>query len=69
MKSFKRKEIFPFATTWMTLRALCKVICQNEKKLYYIFHLYMKSKKKIIIIDTENRLVVSRGRGRRVGKN
>ena len=61
--AIKKKEILPFATTWMDLNdIMLSKISQTKKDIWS--HLYVDSKKKTPqkeLIDTENRLVVAKG--------
>ena len=57
--SHKRHEILPFATR--------SEISQTEKDIYHII-LYVESKWKTKLINTEDRLVVTRGRVWQVDK-
>ena len=64
MKSFKRKETLQFATTGMDPEGIMQSdLSEWEKYIYCIFSLVYGIKKKMKFIGTENRLVVSRGRG------
>ena len=59
----KKKEILPFATTWMDLEGIMlSEVSQTEKDKYCMIFINE-------LIDTENSLVVDRGGEWRVGKN
>lgn len=59
----ERKKILSFATTWMNLEgAVLTKINQTDKTKTVWSHLYVKFKK-VILIETENRMVVARGWG------
>ena len=64
----KRHEILPFATRWVNLEdTMLSEISQTEKDIYHII-LYVESKWKTKLINTEDRLVVTRGRVWQVDK-
>lgn len=66
--SHKRHEILPFATRWVNLEdTMLSEISQTEKDIYHII-LYVESKWKTKLINTEDRLVVTRGRVWQVDK-
>ena len=57
-----KKEILPFATTWMDLESnMLSEISQTEKgKIHGITCMWNLKKKKKNLVETENRLVVAR---------
>ena len=61
----KRKEILPFATTWMDQEGIMlSEISQIEKDKYHRISLLCRIKQnKNKLTDTQNRLVVTRGLG------
>jgi len=71
--ALKKNEILPFMTTWMDLEDIMLSEIRQRKAHIIWFHLYVKSKKQnkwtntwkpeIDFINTENKLVVARGRG------
>ena len=74
--SHKKKEIMPFATTWMELETLImSEVSQKEKDKYHMISLisgiYCKAQMNLStekkIIDLENRLVFAKGEGNVVG--
>ena len=66
--SHKKNEIVPFATTWMDLEGLMLSKISETKTNTVLSHFHVESKEKqktkqqATLIDTENRLVVARGR-------
>ena len=65
--SIKENEILPFATTWMKCESIKWNKSDGERQipydLIYMWHLKKNKTKKNKLTNTENRSVVTRGRG------
>ena len=57
----KKREILPFAMTWMKLKGIMLSETSDRDKTVW-FHVSMESNT-TELIDTENRMVVTRGLG------
>ena len=57
--AIKKKEILPFATTWMDREGIMLSKTSQAEKDKYLSYMWNLKKKKIEIIDTENRLVTA----------
>ena len=67
--TIKNNEILASVTTWMDLKGtVLGAISQTSKDKYYMVSLICGIKKKNKLIGTENRLVVARNGGLRVGE-
>lgn len=61
----KKEELLSFVTIWMDLEdIMLNKISQSENDKYHMTSLICGTKRKIkTLVDTENRLVLARGRG------
>jgi len=69
--AIKKKEILPFATTWMDLENIMLSEIRQRQIPYditYMWNLKKNKENKNEHINTENRLVVSTGREWKMGK-
>lgn len=62
MLFIKRKEILPYATTWISLEDNISEISQSQKDKYYVIKLPWSSNK-VKLIEIESGMVVSKGWG------
>ena len=61
-----KKEILPFATTWMNLEGIMlSEISQIGKNKYCMISLTCRTLKKAELTETETRMLVARGGGKR----
>lgn len=63
------KTILPLATMWVKLeKIILHEINPNTEKMYTMYiacpYLYVESEKKIILLEAESRMVVTKGRSR-----
>ena len=64
--ALKKKEILPYATTWMNLKdIMLSEINQSQKTKSVWFH-FCEVPRVVKLIETENRMVTARGWGRRM---
>ena len=64
-----KKEILPFAITWMDLEGIMlSKISQTDKDKYHMILLTCGVKNKPKLIESKNRLVVGRGTGGGMGE-